>query len=61
VAPCTRSSLSVSVVVEGKQYLDARIERWCVLLAVDAGSQFTAAGCRRLAALFMNAADALDK
>jgi hypothetical protein len=51
----------VSVVVEGKQYLDARIERWCVLLAVDAGSQFTAAGCRRLAALFMNAADALDK
>jgi hypothetical protein len=52
---------SARVVVEGKQFLDGRVERWCALYGINAGTQFTAAGCRRLAAFLMNAADGLDQ
>jgi hypothetical protein len=52
---------SARVVVEGRQYIDGRVERWCAVYAIDVGTQFTAAGYRRLAAFLMNAADGRDR
>jgi hypothetical protein len=54
-------SYSPSVVVEGRQYVVGREERWCSVYGLNAGTQLTAAGSRRLAAFLLDAADGLDK
>jgi hypothetical protein len=50
---------SPRVVVEGKQYVNGRVERWIAIYAT--GERLSAADACRMAGFLLNAADGLDK